>query len=41
MKEIRKGMLEDFDKKQDLGFDMKFRNYTLTKFEMEAGKANE
>ena len=39
--EIRKSMLEEFDKKQNLGFDMNFRNYTLTKFEMEVGKANE
>ncbi|MBQ6502906.1 MAG: hypothetical protein IJI57_03220, partial [Flexilinea sp.] len=39
--EIRKGMQEDFDKKQSLGFDMNFRNYTLKKFEMEVKKANE
>ena len=39
--EIKKGMREDFDRKQNLGFDMKFRNYTLTNFEMEVRKANE
>ncbi len=39
--EIKKGMLEDFEKKQDLGFDMNFRNYTLTNFEREVKKANE
>ena len=31
----------DFDKKQRLGFDMKFQNYTLTNFEMEVKRANE
>ena len=39
--EIKKGMREDFDKKQRLGFDMKFQNYTLTNFEMEVKRANE
>ncbi len=39
--EIKKGMREDFDKKQSLGFDMKFQNYTLTKFEMEVKRSNE
>lgn len=39
--EIKKGMREDFEKKQNLGFDMKFQNYTLTNFEMEVKKANE
>ena len=39
--EIKKGMREDFDRKKNLGFDMKFRNYTLTNFEMEVRKANE
>lgn len=39
--EIKKGMREDFEKKQNLGFDMQFRNYTLTNFEMEVKRANE
>ncbi|MBQ6518672.1 MAG: hypothetical protein IJI14_08130 [Anaerolineaceae bacterium] len=39
--EIKRGMREDFEKKQNLGFDMQFRNYTLNKFEMEVKKANE
>ena len=39
--EIKKGMREDFDKKQSLGFDMNFQNYTLSNFEMEVRKANE
>ena len=39
--EIKRGMREDFEKKQDLGFDMKFRNYTLTNFEMEVRRSNE
>jgi len=39
--EIKKSMREDFDKKQRLGFDMKFQNYTLTNFEMEVKRANE
>ena len=39
--EIRNGMREDFERKQRLGFDMKFQNYTLTNFEMEVKRANE
>ena len=39
--EIKKGMLADFEKKQNLGFDMNFRNYTITNFEREVKKANE
>ena len=39
--EIKKGMLEDFEKKQALGYDMNFRNYTLANFEMEVGRVNE
>ena len=39
--EIKRGIREDFEKKQNLGFDMQFRNYTLNKFEMEVKKANE
>ncbi len=39
--EIKRGMREDFEKKQDLGFDMRFRNYTLTNFEMEMKRSNE
>ena len=39
--EIKRGMREEFEKKQNLGFDMQFRNYTLNKFEMEVKKANE
>lgn len=39
--EIKKGMREVFDRKQNLGFDMQFRNYALTNFEMKVRKANE
>ena len=39
--EVKRGMQMDFEKKQDLGFDMKFRNYTLTNFEMEVRRSNE
>ena len=39
--EIKKGMRDDFDRKQNLGFDMNFRNYALTNLEMEVRKANE
>ena len=39
--EIKKGMFADFEKKQNLGFDMNFRNYTITNFEREVKKANE
>ena len=39
--EIKRGMREDFEKKQNLGFDMEFRNYTLTNFEIEVRRSNE
>ena len=39
--EIRNGMREDFERKQRLGFDMQFQNYTVTNFELEVKRANE
>ena len=38
---IDPSLLEDFEKKQTLGYDMNFRNYTITNFEREVKKANE
>ena len=39
--EVREAMMQDFDRKRKLGFDMDFENYMMGRFETEVRKANE